>query len=91
MIDIHKRNKHISYTKPIHRSHNYVMVKCIMGTVVNSKINMESPREEIPKNGNLLPCTKPKTAFFKAFRRQLTLKCPQIFLMSILPHNKLKI
>ena len=43
------------------------MVKCIMGTVVNAKINMESPREEIPKDDNLLPCTKPKNSFFQSF------------------------
>ena len=44
------------------------MVKCIMGTVVNAKINMESQREEIPKDDNLLPtCTKPKNSFFQSF------------------------
>ena len=28
---------------------------------------MELPREEIPKDDNLLPCTKPKNSFFQSF------------------------
>ena len=38
-----------------------------MVTVVNAKINMESPRKEIPKVDNLLPYTKPKNSFFQSF------------------------